>query len=263
MLRMIPYADVDLESVRALSHPLRVRIMAILGDRALTAAEIADELDTDARTVADHARILERLGYMTSSPVSASRKGTLRYRLINSAHFTDQVWDRTPTTAKRDTVSAALDQLQTATAAALAEGGFDKADVHFTRTGLDLDAQGWETLSEEMLAWLARIDEIRQESAARLAKGAPRETHATATMMLFETAVSQQTHEGPAEQPAELFLEEEGLERAFQLSEQLEELLVRPNPPWTKVVALVDQLRVIARAVMVAKDAEQPPVEDR
>lgn len=263
MVLMFPYADVDLDKVRALSHPLRVRILAVLGDRVLTAAHLAEELGTDARTISAHARQLEQLGFIKSSRERARGREGVSYRLVTGPHLTDEVWDRTPTTAKRDTVSGALAQLHNAAAAALAEGGFDRGDVHFTRTGLDLDEEGWRAISTEMLEWLSRVDQIRDQAAARIEAGASKVTHATANLMLFETASANVTHDEPGELDEELFVEGEGLERAFQLSEQLEELLVRPNPPWSRVVALVDQLRVIARVVMAQQDAELPPVEDR
>ena len=260
MVRMIPYADVDLQSVRALAHPLRLRILAVLGDRTLTASQLASELESEPRNVTYHARKLERLGFVTRT--ERARTGEVRYRLVNSSHFPDQVWARTPTTAKRDVVGAGLLNLHAAAAAALAEGGFDREDMHFTRTAMELDAEGWSQLSREMLGWLDRIDEIRDCAAARLNEGAPRLTHATATMMLFETALTQRTHDPEEIEPEETFTEEEGLERAFELSEALEELLVRPNPPWPKVVALVDQLRVIARVVMAEQDAALAPADD-
>ncbi len=260
---MIPYADADPRSIRALSHPLRVRMLAFLGDRSLTAAQLASELQSDPRTVASHARTLERLGYVGSTR-DPRKEGEVRYHLVASVQIPDHVWAETPTTAKRDTIAAALDQLQLAASAALADGGFDRADAHLTRTGLELDEEGWRQLSSEMLDWLDRIGEIGKEAAERMVKSRAHVMHVTANMMLFEMAmIERPDHEPSSDEPGEDFSPAEGLELAFQLNEQLEQLLVRPNPPLAEVVALIDQLRVVARAVMAEQDRPDHAPVDR
>lgn len=256
---MIQYADVDPQAVHALSHPLRVRMLAVIGERSLTAAQLAAELETDPRSVAQHARMLERLGFFETTK---GRRGRAEYRRVRGAEVPDHVWDQAPTTAKRKMISAGLTQLHTTASAALAHGGFDRGDMHFTRTGLALDEQGWQTLSEEMLTWLARIDEIRAEGAERVAAGNAQPINATATLMLFEAATDDAAHaEEESHAPEATFSQAEALEHAFALSEELEDLLTHPLTAWARVVAIVEELRVIARAVMAQQDAARAPAD--
>lgn len=264
MCLVLPYADADLKSVRALSHPLRVGILAVLGDRTLTAAQLARELETDPRTVAYHARTLERLGYLAAG--KDPRGGAVRYQLLAAVSVPDHVWAEAPTTAKRDTIAAALDQLQNAAAAALSEGGFDRGDIHLSRTIVELDQEAWRTLADEMRGWLERTEALGAEARERIAAGNSESLHATLGVMLFETASTERSAgHGAADVPEEAFSESEGLERAFELTEQLEELLVRPNPPLARVVALIDELHVVAKAVIAEQDtgARRPERDDR
>ena len=52
--------------------------------------------------------------------------------------------------------------------AAANAGGFDRDEVHLSRTPLTLDAQGWQDINEALQQVAERALEIQGESAARL-----------------------------------------------------------------------------------------------
>ncbi len=68
---------------------------------------------------------------------------------------------------------------------------------------------------------------------------------ATAVLMLFERSASAGDHGPHADGP---FSATEGLERSWELSDRLAHALSAPTTDWSTVVALADQLRVLARA---------------
>ena len=58
-----PITDVeDPRYVKALAHPLRVRILSMLEERDASPVALAEHLDATLGTVAYHVRTLERLG---------------------------------------------------------------------------------------------------------------------------------------------------------------------------------------------------------
>ncbi|MFL6037156.1 MAG: hypothetical protein ACJ74B_00825 [Gaiellaceae bacterium] len=72
--------------------------------------------------------------------------------------------------------------------AAAADAGFDRPEMHLSRSTLTVDPQGREPLSQALRACLELIGEVERESAVRLAAAAQPGQPATVVMMLFETA---------------------------------------------------------------------------
>jgi DNA-binding transcriptional ArsR family regulator len=67
--------------LRALSHPVRLRILSLLTGRALSSAELARELDMKHAAVSYHVRQLERAGYLEVAQTRSVRGGQeRRYR---------------------------------------------------------------------------------------------------------------------------------------------------------------------------------------
>ena len=60
---------------RALAHPLRLRIIRLCLDEALTNREIADRLGAQPATVLYHVRTLVKTGFMVREPERRGRRG--------------------------------------------------------------------------------------------------------------------------------------------------------------------------------------------
>jgi len=63
--------------MRALGHPLRLRILRLTLDQALTNKELADRLERDPGTVLHHVRTLVRGGFLAAEKVRGGRRGAL------------------------------------------------------------------------------------------------------------------------------------------------------------------------------------------
>jgi DNA-binding transcriptional ArsR family regulator len=61
--------------MRALAHPLRLRILRLTLDDALTNKQLADRLDQDPGTVLHHVRTLVRAGFLVAMPEREGRRG--------------------------------------------------------------------------------------------------------------------------------------------------------------------------------------------
>jgi DNA-binding transcriptional ArsR family regulator len=226
---------------RAVGHPTRVRIIAALDDGPCGLPALAARVEGERRTVARHARVLEQAGLVQCT---RSAQGTT-YALTGQLSFSDEEYETLSDTSREAAVAAALAHAHTAAAAALEAGGFDRADVHVSRTSLELSEAQWRELSAEFAQLLERIEAHGAEEDGAAIR-------ASAVLMLFERPGAARAHPPvhPADEP---FSIGEGLERSWALSEALEGALNAPTTDWPEVIALADQLRVLARAALAAE----------
>jgi DNA-binding transcriptional ArsR family regulator len=190
---MKPYSDInDPRLIKALAHPLRVRILSILETRDMASPnEMADELGVSLGVMSYHVRRLHALGFLELVK-RTPRRGAIEhhYRAKARPRVTDEGWAETPSIVKRAMVGASLQQITGYINTAAAEGGFDRGDAHLSRTVLMLDEQGWKELAGEMAQWMARVEQMEAESLERIgAAGDGAETVAkrsAAILMLFE-----------------------------------------------------------------------------
>ena len=139
----------DPRYVRALGHPLRVRILAILEERTASAVELSRMLHADIGVVAYHVRKLHQLGLIELERETRVRGAIQRhYRAHERPRVSEAAWRDAPPVAKQALIDATLQQIHDYGRASNAAGGFDRADAHITRTALRLDRQGWERLAD-------------------------------------------------------------------------------------------------------------------
>lgn len=208
---MKPYSDItDPHLIKALAHPLRVQILSILETREMASPnELADELSVSLGVMSYHVRRLHALGFLELVK-RTPRRGAIEhhYRAKARPQVTDEGWAETPAIVKRAMVGSTLQQLSGHVNAAAAAGGFDRSDIHLSRTVIELDEQGWNELAAEMThRWIATIDRLKSESAVRLAEreaegdGEVKRTPTGVVMMLFEAVGDEESEEdAPAEQ---------------------------------------------------------------
>lgn len=188
---MKPYSDItDPRLIKALAHPLRVRILSILESRELASPnELADELGVSLGVMSYHVRRLHALGFLELVK-RTPRRGAIEhhYRAKARPRVTDEGWAETPAIVKRAMVGATLQQMSSFVNTAAAQGGFDAPDARLTRRNVTLDAEGWGELGREMGRWMERLEEIEAESLARAREtGEQDELKQTGVvLMLFE-----------------------------------------------------------------------------
>jgi DNA-binding transcriptional ArsR family regulator len=193
---MRPYSDInDPRLIKALAHPLRVRILSVLETRELASPnELSDELEVSLGVVSYHVRRLHALGFLELVR-RTPRRGAIEhhYRAKARPRVSDDVWAETPGIVKRAMIGATLQQITGYTNAAAAGGGFDRTEAHLSRTVLMLDDEGWKQLATEMVRWVEVVERIEAESQARIERSPGGEAESTAkrsaaVMMLFESA---------------------------------------------------------------------------
>jgi DNA-binding transcriptional ArsR family regulator len=192
----------DPRYVKAMSHPLRVRILALLDERSASPVELAGWLGATLGTTAYHVRTLERIGLVELIGETRVR-GAIEhhYRSKERPSVSDEAWAAAPAIAKQAAVSASLETIDAYAHAASAAGGFEDGDAHLERAALHLDARGFEDVSRACLRVLAQLDRIEEAARERIElnphTGATKD--ATLVMMLFEAARGAVRDPGAAE----------------------------------------------------------------
>jgi DNA-binding transcriptional ArsR family regulator len=187
---MKPPSDIDdPRYVKALSHPLRVRILALLQERTATPAQLARRLHTSVGTAAYHVRTLRALGLIELVEETRVRGGTAHhYRARAMPELAGRAWASASPVAKQAAVGAALDTIANYARASAATGGFDGTGAHLTRTPLRLDPEGWEEASAACRELLERLGRIGAAAGDRLAAdphGRP-SLDASVVLLMFE-----------------------------------------------------------------------------
>jgi DNA-binding transcriptional ArsR family regulator len=198
---MKPITNIDdPRYVKAMSHPLRVRILALLDERTASPVELAGWLGATLGTTAYHVRTLERMGLIELVRETRVRGAVEHhYRSKQRPRVSDEAWAAAPPIAKQAAVSSSLQTIDAYARAASAAGGFDHGNSHLTRTALHLDARGWNDLSRACMRLLAQVDRIEEAAAERLERNPQTATrNVSLVMMLFETArLSAETGDDP------------------------------------------------------------------
>jgi DNA-binding transcriptional ArsR family regulator len=176
--------------VRALSHPLRAKMLYVLQDHEASPKELASHFGVPLSNVAYHIQVLRKLK-MIRLVRKTPRRGAIehRYKADHGWSIDDVAWDSTPGLIKERTLAAALDELGEYIVQAAATGGFDQKNSRLTRTRLVLDEEGWDTLAEKLKELLEFTDELQAQSGSRLKQANHEgERRAGLVMMLFEAA---------------------------------------------------------------------------
>jgi DNA-binding transcriptional ArsR family regulator len=178
----------DPRYVRALAHPLRIRLLAMLRERRASPMELSSRLGEPIGNVAYHVRTLHNLGLIKLVDTRQRRGATEHYyEALENPRFSDDAWDALGPVAKQRMLSAMLRQAGEYAAGSAANGGFDRKDAVINRSSLRLDERGWAELARACKRWLAEMDQIEAAAGERLGDNAEGEAlDVGLILMLFE-----------------------------------------------------------------------------
>ena len=166
--------------MKALSHPLRWRILEALAAGPASPSMIATELGEPLGNVSYHVKILlqyDAIELVETRPVRGALEHV--YRAIERPFLNDAQWAKLPVTVRRDHFNNALNGAWEHLVDAASDGGLDDEKTHISWTKLDLDQEAYDELSERLVELLERAMELHAETAGRVADGAGAETHRT------------------------------------------------------------------------------------
>jgi DNA-binding transcriptional ArsR family regulator len=153
---------------KALAHPTRRRILLIVAERVASPREIAEELDQPIGRVSHHVRWLASRGFIALERMEP-RRGAVEhfYRAAVQPVFSDDEWRRLPADRRSELADALVRDIWSDVLDAGDAGAFEAADVHLSRTRLELDAQGRRDLIKALEDVVEAALRIQRESAER------------------------------------------------------------------------------------------------
>jgi DNA-binding transcriptional ArsR family regulator len=178
----------DPRYVKALAHPLRVRILAILEEGEHSPTKIANLLGASLGVVAYHVRTLHQLG-LVDLVSTTPRRGAIEhhYRAKERPRVSATAWQSASAMAKQALVGSTLQQVNEYVSGSAAVGGFDRPDAHLTRTAMRLDERGWDELAAACARLLEDVARIESDVAERIEDDPDTETlDAGLVLMHFE-----------------------------------------------------------------------------
>jgi DNA-binding transcriptional ArsR family regulator len=157
--------------MKALSHPLRWRILEALATGPASPSMIATELGEPLGNVSYHVKILlsyDAIELVETRPVRGALEHV--YRAVERPLLNDAQWAKLPAAVRRDHFNNALNGAWEHLVAAARAGGLDREKTHISWTRLDLDDQAFDELTERLGRVLERALELHSESAGRVEK---------------------------------------------------------------------------------------------
>lgn len=180
---------VDPRLAKALSHPMRTRILAILNERVASPNEISEMIDERLPNVSYHVRALLDLGCIELVS-TAQRRGAIEhyYRAIVRPFFTDRDWKKLPQSGRQAVSDVALQMIWADISDAIESGTFEaRPNRHLSRSAVDVDETGWKELHDLLVRTLQETDKIQARSADRMKKSGDDPVPARVVIMHFES----------------------------------------------------------------------------
>jgi DNA-binding transcriptional ArsR family regulator len=180
---------VDPRIAKALSHPMRSRILVILNERVASPNEIAEMIDERLPNVSYHVRALLDLDCIELVD-TAQRRGAIEhyYRAIVRPFFSDSDWKRIPRSGRRAISDTLLKVIWEDVSHAAESGTFDsRPDRSLVHSPMVVDDQGWSELAEVMARVRRDVEKIESQSARRLKRSKDAGVPTSVVLMQFET----------------------------------------------------------------------------
>jgi DNA-binding transcriptional ArsR family regulator len=179
----------DERLIKALAHPLRHRLLAILNERVASPKELAAELGERLPNVSYHVRILADLGCIELVSTTP-RRGALEhhYRALMRPFFDDRDWAKLPVSTRRAIFDDNLGHIFQDVRDAARRHGFDDPRTHVSRTPLVLDDRGYDELADLLERTLYGMLEIQAEAAGRMVESGEPGRTTEAVLMHFDKA---------------------------------------------------------------------------
>lgn len=186
---------IDQRLVKAIAHPLRVRILEVLSDRVSSPNRLSETLEIGLSDVAYHTRALDKCGCLHLVDTAQRRGATEHfYKATPDSFLGNPAWRGVPSAILPGVSGATLQTFIDKAAAAMQAGTLDaRADTVFRWLPLLLDQLGWEEVVTIMEETTERVLAAHLRSQDRLGGGAADEPiSAVIGLAAFETGGSRQ-----------------------------------------------------------------------
>ena len=153
---------IDARLVRALGHPLRVKILEVVQLRNASPSELTELLSAPLGNVAYHVRVLEKCGCI-EQVATARRRGAVEhyFRARPRSYIGHQDWRNVPKSLRDAVSGASLGSFFDRAADALESGTMDaRDDTTLNWMPMAVDEVGWEEVAAVFKAAANRLEAI-------------------------------------------------------------------------------------------------------
>jgi DNA-binding transcriptional ArsR family regulator len=159
-------AGLDTRLAKALSHPLRQRLLMAYTNREVSPSQVARELDESLGDVSYHTKRLVEHGCVELVRAVRGRGGVKHfYRAAVKYELSDEQFGMLSPSLRRTVAEPVLAQILEDVADAGAAGALADKHVHISRMRLNLDEAGWEELSRLLEQVVERAQELNRRGA--------------------------------------------------------------------------------------------------
>jgi DNA-binding transcriptional ArsR family regulator len=169
----MPLKANDARIAKALSHPVRMRVLIALSEAVASPNELSKQLEESLGVVSYHVKQLEELDCIELVKTEQRRGAIEHYYRATTRPIFDEGWDQLPREARTQISSAVLSEIWRDVGRSLMAGSFDREpERHLSRTPLVLDRKGWDALNARLEALCYWALDQQAKAAGRIAKGA-------------------------------------------------------------------------------------------
>jgi DNA-binding transcriptional ArsR family regulator len=197
---------IDQRLVRALGHPLRVKILEVVQLRKASPSELTDLLQAPLGNVAYHVRVLEKCGCI-EQVATARRRGAVEhyFRARPRSYIGHQDWRKVPKSLRDSVTGSSLGTFFDKAADALEAGTMDaRDDTTLSWMPMAVDQPGWAEVAAVFEAVTNRLEAIHELCRRRMEQAGEEPTALVVGMAAFEPAPNGFVPEAGAEMEARL-----------------------------------------------------------
>jgi DNA-binding transcriptional ArsR family regulator len=165
--------EVAITIAKALSHPMRVRILTVLNDRMASPNELRKELDEGLSQVSYHVKVLNDFALIELVKTEPRRGAVAHYyRATHRAFMPSSITKKFPKSGRRSMIVETIEDANMDVAASLDSGKFDaRDDYHVSYTPGNLDAKACRAAEKLADKYVEDFLQLGAESAERVANG--------------------------------------------------------------------------------------------
>jgi DNA-binding transcriptional ArsR family regulator len=185
--------------MKALSHPTRVQILAILTERMASPVEIAKELGEGVSQVAYHVKVLRECGLIQEDH-TIKRRGAMEHvhKSITPTIIPEGAWNNLPPALRRDISARIMRKFFDDAFESLKAGAFDGSPGELSWTPLILDTVGVEEMEQISKNFIEEAQRVQKKASKRLRseKSSPTKNATAATIFLASFLSARSPKEG-------------------------------------------------------------------
>ncbi len=181
---------IDSRLARALEHPIRVEILALLQEGPSSPAQIQRQMENvSLNLVSHHVKVLKDLECVELVE-TVNKKGARVhiYRAKVRPIIPDEAWAELTPTTRKPLLTAMLSSISVDLVESLRAGKIDEIpDAHFSRSVVKLDREGWLEISSLLNQILREVAEIGTKSLSRAKASGETPVSTTVALLQFPT----------------------------------------------------------------------------